>query len=111
MPTVAELTAPYGNFMAGPRRGRDVCGFCFNLTDAYSRCYACARGERWVDAMCPISYSIGHEQLHHVLRGYKRSSGATAARFTVELAAVCGATLKRMSDASRTPRALARSSW
>jgi predicted amidophosphoribosyltransferase len=88
MPTVAELTAPYGNFMVGPRRGGAVCGFCFNLTDAYSRCYPCAHGERWVDAMCPVSYSIGHEQLHHVLRGYKRRSGATAARFTVELAAV-----------------------
>jgi hypothetical protein len=88
MPTVAELTAPYGNFMVGPRGGADVCEFCFNLTDAYSRCYSCARGERWLDVMCPISYSIGHEQLHHVLRGYKRSRGATAERFTVELAAV-----------------------
>jgi hypothetical protein len=88
MPTVAELTAPYGNFMVGPRRGQGVCGICFNLTDRYTRCYACTHGERWLDAMCPVAYSIAGEQLHHVLRGYKRRAGATARRFTVELAAV-----------------------
>jgi predicted amidophosphoribosyltransferase len=88
MPTVTELTAPYGNFMFGPRRGPHVCGVCFNLTDGYTRCYACAHGERWLDAMCPVSYSVAREQLHHVLQGYKRRTGATARRFTLELAAV-----------------------
>jgi predicted amidophosphoribosyltransferase len=88
MPTVTELTAPYGNFMLGPRLGPGVCGFCFNLTDGYTRCYACAHGASWLDALCPISYSIAHEQLHHALRGYKRYTNATGKRFSVELAAV-----------------------
>ena len=38
MPTVAELTeltGLYGNFMIGPRPGRDVCRRCFNLTDGF----------------------------------------------------------------------------
>jgi predicted amidophosphoribosyltransferase len=88
MPTVTELTALYGNFMLGPRRGPDVCHRCFNFTDGYTRCYACAHGESWLDAICPISYSIAREQLHHALRGYKRYANATAQRFSVELAAV-----------------------
>jgi predicted amidophosphoribosyltransferase len=88
MPTVAELTALYGNFMLGPRPGPDVCGVCFNLTDGYRRCYACSHGGLWLDAVSPISYSVAGEQLHHVLVGYKRRSGAVARRFGLELAAV-----------------------
>jgi predicted amidophosphoribosyltransferase len=88
MPTVAELTALYGNFMLGPRPGPDVCGVCFNLTDGYGRCYACAHGGLWLDAVAPISYSVAGEQLHHALAGYKRLSGPVARRFGVELAAV-----------------------
>jgi predicted amidophosphoribosyltransferase len=88
MPTVAELTALYGNFMLGPRPGPDVCGVCFNLTDGYGRCYACAHGGLWLDAVAPISYSVAGEQLHYALAGYKRLSGPVAHRFGVELAAV-----------------------
>jgi predicted amidophosphoribosyltransferase len=88
MPTVAELTAGYGNFMLGPRRGAEVCDTCFNLTRGYERCYACVHGLRWLDAMAPISYSIGGEQLHYALASYKRLTGPMARRFTVELAAV-----------------------
>jgi hypothetical protein len=88
MPSVAELSAVYGNFMLGPRRGPDVCARCFNLTDGYGTCYACAHGGDELSVVAPISYSVGHEQLHHVLAGYKRSPGETARRFTVELAAV-----------------------
>jgi hypothetical protein len=88
MPTVAELTALYGNFMLGPRRGPEVCRVCFNFTNGYTRCYACAHGERWLDAVCPISYSVAREQLHHALRGYKRLDGEAARRLTVELAAI-----------------------
>ncbi|MDQ6806616.1 MAG: hypothetical protein M3065_16990, partial [Actinomycetota bacterium] len=58
MPTVGELTALYTNFMVGPRPGRGVCRTCFNLTDGYTRCYACAHGESWLDAVAPISYSV-----------------------------------------------------
>jgi hypothetical protein len=88
MPTVAELTALYANFMLGPRNGPDVCDICFNFTDGYARCYACTQGELWLDAIGPISYSVGREQLHHALRGYKRFPGEAGRRFRVELAAV-----------------------
>jgi predicted amidophosphoribosyltransferase len=88
MPTVAELSAPYGNFMLGPRRGPDVCSACFNLTDGYGRCYACVHGGRHLDAMAAISYSVAGEQLHHALASYKRLSGAGARQFALGLAAV-----------------------
>jgi len=88
MPTVKELTAGYGDFMLSPRGGMGVCEVCFNLTDGYARCYACARGERWLDAVAPISYSVAHEQLHHALACYKRLCGAPAMRMRMELAAV-----------------------
>ncbi len=88
MPTVAELTDPYGNFMLNPRPGPGVCDFCFNLTDGFSRCYACAHGESRLAALAPISYSVSGGQLHHALAGYKRLTGALARRMSVELAAV-----------------------
>lgn len=88
MPTVGELTALYENFMLGPRSGPGVCDTCFNFTDGYTRCYSCAHGQLWLDAVAPISYSIAREQLHHVLRGYKRLGGAPAQRLMVGLAAV-----------------------
>lgn len=88
MPSVAELSGPYENFMLGPRRGPDVCVVCFNFTRGYERCYACSRNEDWLAAVAPISYSVGLEQLHRALMGYKRLSGEVARRLTVELAAV-----------------------
>lgn len=88
MPTVAELTGLYTNFMLGPRPGPNVCGVCFNFTNGYDRCYACAHGEVWLDAVAPISYSVGREQLHHALARYKRLTGDVARRLGVELAAV-----------------------
>ena len=47
MPTVAELSAPYGNVLLAPQHGPGVCEICFNLTDGYERCYACAHGGHW----------------------------------------------------------------
>ncbi len=88
MPTVAELTSPYGNFMLGPRPGKAVCEGCFDLTAGPQRCYRCARAHEWLDAVAPISYSVAHEQLHHALAGYKRPPSEVARRFEVELAAV-----------------------
>ena len=88
MPTVAELTAVYGNFMLSPRPGPDVCGICFNFTNGYARCYACAHGETWLDVVSPISYSVAQEQLHHALASYKRLTGEVARRLRAELAAV-----------------------
>jgi predicted amidophosphoribosyltransferase len=88
VPTIRELTAGYGNFMMSPRAGPDVCETCFNLTHGYPRCYACSRGEVWLDAVAPISYSVANEQLHHVLASYKRLSGEPARRLSAELAAL-----------------------
>jgi predicted amidophosphoribosyltransferase len=88
MPTVAELTAPYGNVLLAPQHGPGVCEICFNLTDGYERCYACTHGGRWLDAVVPISYSVGGEQLHHALVSYKRTLEPAATRFTAQLAAV-----------------------
>jgi predicted amidophosphoribosyltransferase len=88
MPTVAELTALYENFLLTPRHGPGVCRVCFNFTRGYELCYACAHGTRCLDAVAPISYSVAHEQLHHALAHYKRLSGEVARRLGVELAAV-----------------------
>jgi len=88
MATVAELTAPYENFLFAPRRGPGVCEVCFTFTRGYSRCYACAGTRQALDAMAPISYSIAHEQLHHVLAAYKREPGRLGRRLAVQLAAV-----------------------
>ncbi|MFZ0384322.1 MAG: hypothetical protein WAL22_01545 [Solirubrobacteraceae bacterium] len=88
MPTVAELTRGYGNILLAPQPGPGVCETCFNLTDGYDRCYACAHGGRCLDLVVPISYSVGGEQLHHALVAYKRTPEPVAKHFTLELAAV-----------------------
>jgi hypothetical protein len=88
MPTVAELTEPYGNFMLGPVRGPGVCEVCLTFTDGYPRCYACARMPQALDALAPISYSVAAGQLHHVLAAYKRQDGRVGRRLSTELAAV-----------------------
>lgn len=88
MADVVELSASYANFMLGPQPGPDVCARCFDLTDGGTRCYHCGHERDWVDAMAPISYSIGGEQLHHALAGYKRYAGHGARYLTAGLAAV-----------------------
>jgi hypothetical protein len=88
MPTVAELTEPYGNFMLGPVRGPHVCDVCLTFTDGYPRCYTCARTPQALDALAPISYSVATGQLHHVLAGYKRLDGWVARQLSTQLAAV-----------------------
>jgi predicted amidophosphoribosyltransferase len=88
VPSVAELSAPYANFMLGPRRGRHVCETCFNFTRSYSRCYACTQNGEWLAAVAPVSYSVASEQLHRALWGYKHLAGDVAKRLRMELAAV-----------------------
>jgi predicted amidophosphoribosyltransferase len=88
MPTVAELTDLYGNFMLGPHPGPGVCEVCFTFTESHARCFICAQQNSSLDAVAPISYSIASGQLHHALAGYKRLGGEVARRLQVELAAV-----------------------
>jgi hypothetical protein len=88
VPSVDELSAPYGNFMLGPRPAEDVCEVCFNFTRGFRHCYACANTENRLAAVAPISYSVAGEQLHHALLGYKRLKGNVARRLERELGAV-----------------------
>jgi predicted amidophosphoribosyltransferase len=88
MPSVRELTELYENFMLAPRAGSGVCTTCFNLTDGYERCYACANQPNELDVVAPISYSVAREQLHHALASYKRLYGEVAERLGIQLAAL-----------------------
>ncbi len=87
MAPVVELSASYANVMLRPQPGPEVCACCFDLTGGGTRCCHCSR-DVFVDAMAPISYSIGGEQLHHALVGYKRYTGWPARYLTAGLAAV-----------------------
>jgi predicted amidophosphoribosyltransferase len=86
--SVVDLSASYANFMLRPRRGPGVCERCFDLTDGGTRCFHCSHDAAFVDAMGAISYSIGGEQLHYALAGYKRYTGTPARHFTAGLAAI-----------------------
>jgi predicted amidophosphoribosyltransferase len=88
MPSVVELSASYANFMLGPRPGPDVCARCLDLTGGGRRCVRCSHAVPYVDTMAAISYSIGGEQLHHALAGYKRYTGTPARYLMAGLAAV-----------------------
>jgi predicted amidophosphoribosyltransferase len=88
VPTVAELTELYGNFMLGPRPGPGVCEVCFTFTEGHERCFVCGQRAGALDAVAPISYSVAGGQLHHALAGYKRLEGEVARRLQVEVAAV-----------------------
>lgn len=102
MATVVELSDPYANFMFGPRAGSGVCAACFNLTRGFERCYRCAHDDPLVATVLPISYSVGGEQLHHALMGYKRLDGEPARRMTVGLAAVLWRFLKAHEGCAAT---------
>jgi hypothetical protein len=86
--TIRQLTALDETFMVTPRPGRGVCPLCFNLIEGHERCYGCAHGGGALAAMLPVSYSIGHEQLHHALANYKRTGGRVSRHLAVELAAM-----------------------
>lgn len=77
-------------FLRSPRGGTGVCVDCFNFTRGFSRCFACSRSERQLAAIVPISYSIGHEYLHHLLASYKRLPPDRAAPAVSQLSAILG---------------------
>lgn len=87
-PTAAELAAYWQRLLLSPQSGPGVCVTCFNLTDGYPCCYACAHGRGVLDAVVPISYSVAHEPLHRALFGYKRMPDQLARRYQVDLAAI-----------------------
>lgn len=98
MASARELSDLYGSFMLAPRAHPGVCSTCFNLTDGYERCYACANQPNLIDVVAPISYSVAHEQLHHALASYKRLSGEVARRLGIQLAAVLWRYLEAHED-------------
>jgi predicted amidophosphoribosyltransferase len=62
--------------LISPRVGADVCPRCFNLIrSGFDRCFACDSHASYLDAMTPISYSVGGEALHRDIADYKRDAG------------------------------------
>ncbi len=82
------LSLDNASFLRSPRSGAGVCVDCFNFTRGFSRCFACAHTERQLAAMVPISYSIGHEYLHHTLASYKRLPSDRAATAISQVGAI-----------------------
>lgn len=89
-PSASALTRGLEDVMLTPRRGPGVCRVCFNLTDGYDRCWACAHAVHWLDVVAPISYSVSGGFLHEMLAVYKRERGPRARAFRIRLAAVLG---------------------
>jgi hypothetical protein len=93
MAPARSLTAHYEAFLLTPRSGAGVCPTCFNLI--HERCFGCSRNPSALAAVLPISYSVGHEQLHRALAGYKRIDGTAARLLGIELSAVTWRFLER----------------
>jgi hypothetical protein len=85
---VVELSEQYGEFMLSPRSGPGVCEVCFDFTRGSRRCHSCSRTDDALAAVAPISYSVGGEELHHALLGYKRSPSRVGRQLERELGAV-----------------------
>lgn len=86
--SVRRLSDAAERFLLTPREGCCVCRRCFNFTGGYELCYACAAGEQHADVVVPISYSVAHEELHHLLASYKRTSGVVADRAALVITAI-----------------------
>jgi predicted amidophosphoribosyltransferase len=82
---VCPLSADSPAFLHSPRHGRGVCDRCFNLTDGFHDCFACSVSPSHLAAIVPISYSVGHEYLHHLLASYKRLRDARAETAATQL--------------------------
>jgi len=80
MPTVHELTDPYlGVFTAVPPVGAGICAVCHRpIRPQFATCRSCeitmGQVTHSLTLVVPISLYLGHQQLHHVLRGYKDPS-------------------------------------
>ena len=61
--------------LVAPRTGPGVCAICFNLiSTGQDRCRACSAGERHIELVVPISYSLSGGWLHTELAAYKRDA-------------------------------------
>ena len=95
MPTVTELTAPYGNYLIPVRAaGPGVCNVCrTSVAGTYPCCWQCNEARRRLpstaDVVAAISLSVKGEQLAYELSNYKNSPSMQAReRMTLGLAAV-----------------------
>lgn len=89
--SIEEVSDPLANFMLNPALpGPGICSVCWTFQDpAYGQCYKCGWQPGLADVVVPITYSVGQEQMHYVLRRYKDGATAeVAARFQLQLAAV-----------------------
>lgn len=87
MGTVAQLKMS-SRLLRSPRHASSVCEKCFNLTRGFSRCFACSQLEDHLAVMVPVSYSVGHEYLHHILADYKRLDDERARSAGEQLSAI-----------------------
>ena len=79
MATVEEFTNPHlGTYTPPPPAGPGVCDVCHGVPNAgYVRCWSCDQSTESVshpvELLVPISFYRVGEQLHTVLKDYKRS--------------------------------------
>lgn len=73
MSRIDEMSAPYANLMKAPLPPRQgVCDICRGpIPPSDTRCAPCASHPGAIDAVLPISYGYGSDQLHHEIRGAK----------------------------------------
>jgi predicted amidophosphoribosyltransferase len=104
VPTVGELTEPYGNLLLNPLPPSDeVCRICLTFGyDDFATCYPCGHQPERADRVLPISFSPNREQLHRALFGYKRLSGPPAQKFQLDVAAILWRFLSRHEDCLAT---------
>ena len=95
MATVAEISAPYANFLLPVLSvADDVCTVCHSTAgEGWTRCYQCNQAAGCLsvtaDAVAPIALAVKGEQLAHELWAYKNSPQAKARRrLQIGLAAV-----------------------
>src|SRR5947208_14704485 len=91
MPTVDEVAALLEGSMRHPLApGPGVCPICRGFpNEGWTYDQGCGKHPRHLDAVVPISYAPGLDQLHTALRGYKDNSfEKVRRRFQIRLAAV-----------------------
>lgn len=79
MPTVLELTAPYGNYLLPVRSAAaNVCAVCgTSVSGSYPTCYQCSQARSALphraDAVAAIALSVKGRQYAHELWSYKNA--------------------------------------